>query len=154
MEYPDTEDYKLHQSILYNCGFDFADAIYVENFGKNSTMPEVKHNMEWVTAEAINFINGTYNNNNASLPFFLYLNPTIPHGPSVLNSLQSDCLLTSGEPLNSYPQIKNMTVKDGVVKTCREYRDSVFKRMTDLHGAQLTPNNKEKVVGLIWLDDR
>ena len=146
MKYPDTEDYKLHQSILYNCGFDFADAIYVENFGKKATMPEVKHNMEWVTAEAINFINDTYNNNNASLPFFLYLNPTIPHGPSVLNSLQSDCLLTSGEPLNSYPQIKNMTVKDGVVKTCREYRDSVFKR------GGISANVKK--LGLIWLDDR
>jgi len=47
-----------------------------------------------------------------------------------------------------------MTVKDGVVKTCREYRDSVFKRMTDLHGAQLSSKYKEKVVGLIWLDDR
>ena len=110
--------------------------------------------MEWVTAEAINFINGNYNNSDTSLPFFLYLNPTIPHDPSVLNSLQSDCLLTSGEPLKSYPQIKNMTVKDGVVKTCKEYRDSVFKRMTDLHGAELKSNDKEKVVGLIWLDDR
>ena len=110
--------------------------------------------MEWVTAEAINFINGNYNNSDTSLPFFLYLNPTIPHDPDVLDSLKSDCLLTSGEPLKSYPQIKNMTVKDGVVKTCREYRDSVFKRLTDLLGEQVKLNIKEIILGLIWLDDR
>ena len=132
-------DYDTIQEDIIDCGFNFADGIYLDNMDANS-MPDAEHNMEWVTAEAINFIKETNSD-----PFFLYFNPTVPHSSStVLDALKSSCLKTTGKDLDSEPEIEGMTVIDGQKKTCAEYRETVIERSS-------TEGNSD--LGLIWLDD-
>jgi len=134
-------DYDTVQGDIIDCGFNFADGIYLENMGDESIYPDADHNMEWVTAEAINFIKET----ETSDPFFLYLNPTVPHSSStVADALKTSCLKTTGKDLDSEPEIEGMTLIDGEKRTCEEYRDTVFQRSS-------TDGNSD--LGLIWLDD-
>ena len=51
------------QDIVKSCGFDYVEALYIENLASdpsgfgNYHDGSFSHNMEWVTAEAINFMN-------------------------------------------------------------------------------------------------
>ena len=79
-------------------GFDFADGMYIGNMGgKGMEEPlSFSHNLEWVTSKALDFIQTSHNTNT---PFFLYMNPTVPHNPSPLEALYADPLSTpSGTP--------------------------------------------------------
>jgi hypothetical protein len=66
------------------------------------------HNMEWVTEKAMAFIEAAAE---TSTPFFLYFNPSVPHDPLVLDTLDNgDCKETPEGLLSSEPQVKHMTV--------------------------------------------
>ena len=50
------------QDTVADCGFDFVEGLYMENFNEDESSynnyhdGSFSHNMEWVTAEAIDFI--------------------------------------------------------------------------------------------------
>ena len=92
--------------------------------------------MEWITHEAIKVIR-----ENSEDPFFMYFNPTVPHGSNSVEKALTDfpCRNTANGELPSDPMIKGMTEEYG---SCEDYRDTIFTR-----------GNSESDYGPIWLDD-
>ena len=78
---------------------------------------------------------------NKTEPFFLYFNPTVPHGSnSVRDALTKfTCRDVANGTLDSDPMIEGMTLEYG---NCADYRDSIFNRTT-----------KDNELGPIWVDD-
>jgi len=138
-----TYDYDAAVETVQACGFDFVDALYIENMESNEDDFDnyndgtFSHNMEFVTYEAINFIN----DNDGTKPFFLYFNPTVPHkSQSVLTALTKfTCRMTPREDEESDFMIKGMTEEFG---GCEEYRANVIERA-----------DEDADLGSIWLDD-
>jgi arylsulfatase A-like enzyme len=132
-------NYTAVQEDIRACGFDYAEAIYKENLG-GSWAIEVTHNMEHVTAKAIEFIQ---NSAAESKPFFLYLNPTVPHSSGdVTDALNSaDCRDTVEGYLDNEPDIPFGMTAD--YADCSAYRQSVLDRGGDNDGQ----------AGAVWVDD-
>ena len=85
-------NYEILVRSVKSCGFDYAGAVYLNNVdggkqGQPFWIPRKLgyHNMEWVTACALEFIE-----DRKAGPFFLYMAPTLVHGPSAVKSLQTD----------------------------------------------------------------
>lgn len=138
----DDNDYTYPYAVneVKKCGFDFVDGLYIENIGEKSgeySDGSFSHNMEFVTHEAIRFIN-----EEDSSPFFLYVNPTVPHSSqSVRTALQEfSCKDTPRNDVTEDFYIEGMTSEYG--GSCEDYRASVINRST---------NDDE--LGNIWLDD-
>jgi len=119
--------YEIAKDFVENCGFDSVGGLYVENlsdeiFG-NFNNGNFSHNMEWMTSEAIQFIE-----ENTTEPFFMYFNPTVPHvGHSVDYAFQNfTCMQTPSGILDEEP------IKYFPFDTCQEYRDSVYNRSANL----------------------
>lgn len=113
------------------------------------SLDQFSHNQEWVTSEALNFINADYTTDTTEQqkPFMLYFNPTVPHsGHDVFDSMFNyDCKETADfnnnpgtEPLPQYYQ------DTFGVSTCREYRDNVLLR---------AGSTDDKDLGAILIDD-
>ena len=107
--------------------------MYPENLSKNDaedpwTKDSFSHNMEFVTYDAIRFINETLDNNET---FVLYLNPTVPHGSNPVKRALAkfDCKDIPDPNYDwpegiGYPWIQGM-IEDG---NCTAYRQSVKDR--------------------------
>lgn len=127
---------------VQGCGFDHVGGLYVENMDdeddgfNNFSDGTFSHNMEWITHEAINFINTTTDE-----PFFLYFNPTVPHGSrNVLDALENfTCTDTANGSSQEEPWIKGMSEDAG----CEAYRTTVIDRA----------NGDYAALGKIWVDD-
>jgi len=96
------------------------------------------HNMEWITSEAIKVIQES-----SDEPFFMYFNPTVPHGPNrperIGEALRDfSCRDTAAGSLAADPIIPGMT-DDG---DCQSYRQTVFDRAEG-----------DSDLGAIWVDD-
>jgi len=121
------------------CGFDIVEGLYIENFAQggfnNYHDGSFSHNMEWITHEAIKVVK-----ENPEEPFFMYFNPTVPHGfQSVRSALtEFSCKDTPAGTLSSDPIIPGMT--DG--GDCTGYRQTIFDRAED-----------DGDLGAIWIDD-
>jgi len=136
-------DYSTVQQSIRDCGFNFSEGIYVENFGSFSD-GSFSHNMEWVTKHAIDFIN----DDSSTDPFFLYFNPTVPHNDEDVETAIKNftCMDTPEGLLTDEPVIKGMTVNStGHNIGCEAYRQTIMDRA----GPQFS--NKE--LGAIWIDD-
>jgi len=128
-------------NIVKGCGFDFVDALYIENMAANENDFDnfsdgtFSHNMEFVTHEAVKFIN------EGDSPFFLYVNPTVPHPNQELDVALNDftCQDTPRGDVTSDFIIPGMTEEFG---SCEAYRANVTAR------ADTTED-----LGSIWLDD-
>ena len=138
----DSSDYNYNSAVetIKRCGFTNVGGLYVENLWYFDDYYEdgtFTHNMEWVTREAIDFIDSSDDQ-----PFFLYFNPTIPHSAhSVTDALKSaDCRDTPNGKLNSDIIVKGMTKEND--ESCKKYRESIFDR-----------GQSEDDYGAIWLDD-
>jgi arylsulfatase A-like enzyme len=136
--------YANSQETVRGCGFDTVEALFMENLkseGGFNTYSDgtFSHNMEWVTVEAVNFINDASSSNQ---PFFLYFNPTVPHGSNDVRTALTEfsCKNVANGTLESDPVIEGMTAEysDG----CIGYRQSVFNRATF-----------DNELGPIWVDD-
>lgn len=69
-------------------GFDFVGSLYVGNLGTEGLNQTLRHhNMEWVTHSALNFIDTGVEDDR---PFFLYMAPTLLHGPYSAKHLDGD----------------------------------------------------------------
>merc|ERR1712166_1536265 len=84
--------YPKATQLAKDTGFDYADGFYIGNMDnactKNKCADTIgfSHNMEWVTSKGMEFIQSA---KDASKPFFLYLNPTVPHSPDVEEALNT-----------------------------------------------------------------
>ena len=99
----------------------------------------ISHNMEHTTAKAIEFMDDSVQRGQE---FFLYFNPTAPHGSgSVLEALTTfSCLDTPEGRLDSEPVVPGMTQNVG----CEAYRQTVIDRASDTSNSAL---------GSVWVDD-
>ena len=76
----DSYTYEGAVETVQGCGFDTVAGLYIENLAAkeaefdNYSDGTFSHNMEWITHEAIDFINEA---SDADEPFFLYFNPTV-----------------------------------------------------------------------------
>lgn len=72
-------EYEEIKQDIRDCGFDYAEAIYPENLNSAWTegYDEIGHNMEHLTSRALEFMESAIS---LQQPFFLYFNPTVPHG--------------------------------------------------------------------------
>lgn len=122
---------------IRSTGFDYAASAYHGNVddgkgpGGQGLLPGKLrvHNMEWVTAGALDFIQ-----QNRDRAFFLYLAPTLVHGPSPLASLRNaDRRASSRGWLVKAPEVQPS-------------RQSVLERVKQA-GVDV------KQAGVTWLDD-
>lgn len=131
-------NYDLMVRSVQSCGFDYADAIYANNVdgakGKKFWIPRKLgfHNMEWVTASALKFID-----EHKAGPFFLYMAPTLVHSPAATRSLASDVRTTP----RGYIDIPSV----------QPSRASVLERAKKVGAADAKAI--EKAAASIWLDD-
>ena len=137
--------YSAAKAAINDCHFDSAEAIYIENLDSFFNDGTFSHNMEYVTQKAIDFIE-----NAGSDPFFLYLNPTVPHGSGDVSDAITSfaCTQTPEGTLSSESELSDAINKmsNGVHSTCDGYRDSIITRAG-------TESNNDNVLGEIWIDD-
>ena len=89
------------------------------------------HNMEWVTAKAIEFIN-----DKSTKPFFLYMNPTVPHSPTAQEALEK------------------FTVRDTPAGKLSADPASKMPSRADIIGrAKKSPESRDRGYSQTWLDD-
>jgi arylsulfatase A-like enzyme len=93
------ENHRRMVEYIRQRGFDYAASVYRGNLADHKLDALNVHNMEWVTAGAIDFID-RYKDR----PFFLHLCPTLHHSPPPLQSVTGDWRVTPAgllkEPLN------------------------------------------------------
>jgi len=97
--------YTDQQAVVKQSGFDYVDGLYISNLNTcEDECADFTHNMEWVTEKALEFMNGAIE---ASTPFFLFFNPTMPHTPKVKEALDGtyDEYGTPAGTLTSLPDI-------------------------------------------------
>jgi len=117
----------LHAHVR-SCGFDYAAAINLGNYGAHVCRRLRQHNPEWITQGALAFIEA-----NKDRPFYLYMATTLLHGPSPLKSLKGD------------PRLAHCGLLDKPPKAQPSRRD-VLKRVRE---AKLP----ERLAPATWLDD-
>jgi len=133
-------------STVGECGFSYVGGLYIENMESNSSEYDLysdgsySHNMEWITYEAISFINQTASDGEN---FFMYFNPTAPHASmnvrSALDDFDCDDTPAGDDFTNKDPWIKGMVEDDG----CRAYRDNLIDR----------GNEDKDEIAKLWVDD-
>jgi len=140
----DTYSYQAGVETVKSCGFDTVGGLYVENMGGRADYfadGSFAHNMEWVTWEAIKFLNET--SQTQDTPFFMYFNPTVPHSHVNLEDSLSEfsCRDTPDrdQEWDSDPFIKAMSEAEG----CEAYRETIYDRAEGSYDA----------LGKIWMDD-
>lgn len=132
--------------MVKGCGFDTVGGLYIENMANGDDKEfnsysdgSFSHNMEIIAYEAIKFINETTKTDN---PFFLYLNPTVPHGSmDVKKALTEFTCRDTPDPnyaWESDPWIAGMSEDAG----CAAYRQTILDRA-----------ESDDDLGKIWLDD-
>ena len=130
------KNYAAHVAAVKQCGFDYADGIYIQNTGSPSAAtpnwlpkPWRVHNQEWVTAAALEFIDRHH-----ASPFFLYMATTLTHEPSAQRSLETgDPRATPAGLLEKAPDVQ---------RPRKQVLEAAAK-------AGVTRND----IGAIWLDD-
>ena len=140
-----TYTYQEAVDSVQECGFDVVSGLYMENMEEangfnNYITGSFSHNMEWITHEAISFINETTSQPDPE-PFFMYFNPTVPHGSqNILDALQNHtCTDTPAGSDGEEFWIKGMAEDSG----CAAYRQTIIDRA----------DGDYKALGQIWLDD-
>jgi arylsulfatase A-like enzyme len=115
---------------IQRAGFDFVASIYNGNPDDIGPQPFRVHNMEWLTAAGLTFLDQSRDR-----PFFLYFATTLVHGPTVPNrSWDADPRATPFGYLDTPPAVQPP-------------RSSLPKRLAD---AGLAGQHRENI---LWLDD-
>ncbi|KAL9185694.1 hypothetical protein ACHAXT_003471, partial [Thalassiosira profunda] len=140
----DLADVKLD---VESCGFDDVEAMYPDNINNQSWVQDTHHNMEYVAYKAVEFIQ-----DNNGHDWFLYMNPTAPHGPSIDEAFGVDCRstvdgdfsdpATLGHPGAGW-DVPAMTEDFG--GDCAAYRQNVRDRAGG--------SDTDADLGSIWVDD-
>ena len=95
-------NYETIVDAVESCGFDAARSVYRTN-PNNLNVPRTMrhHNMDWVTQGAVEFIEA-----HQTEPFFLYVAPTLTHGPWGLEQLGTDSRSTPAGYLEEPPDVQ------------------------------------------------
>jgi arylsulfatase A-like enzyme len=96
-------NYQTVRETVRGCGFDEARSVYYTNpDDAGVALPEgmCHHNMDWVTRGALDFLDAHADDAD---PFFLYVAPTLTHGPWGLEQLASDPQSTPAGHLDAPP---------------------------------------------------
>mmetsp|Transcript_20506 Transcript_20506/g.43459 ORF Transcript_20506/g.43459 Transcript_20506/m.43459 type:complete len:666 (-) Transcript_20506:1559-3556(-) len=142
----ETYTYDTAVETVKKCGFNTVEALYIENMANgedkefdNFSDGTFSHNMEWIVYEAIKVINAT---SKTDAPFFMYLNPTVPHGSRDIRKALTEytCrdIADANYAWDSDPWIKGMSEDGG----CAQYRQTILDRA-----------KSDDDLGKIWLDD-
>jgi len=136
---PTSTVYPANVQLAKDTGFDFADGFYIGNMDNSCTNKKCagtlgfSHNMEWVTAKGLDFIQQAHD---SSKPFFLYFNPTVPHSPDIEESLNTLTILdTPSGKLSVAPS------------TGMPARSDVLARAT------AAPGTVSEGISTTWIDD-
>jgi arylsulfatase A-like enzyme len=87
---------------IEDTGFDRAASAYVTNPSNVPLPGEMRHhNMDWVTQGAVDFVEDHHDE-----PFFLYVAPTLTHGPWGLDQLATDPRNTPAGRLEDAPDVQ------------------------------------------------
>jgi len=139
------EDYPALQAAVRSCGFTVAEALYVDNIPATET--RFSHNSEWIAAAAADFVHDA---KSRAVPFFMYVNPTSPHSPSVVTALTTYNLSqTPAGQLAASPVAYGMNATD--------YRKQLVANGRALSSGA-TGNRRqiktivEQVAGSLWAD--
>ena len=112
-----------------SCGFTYAESINLGNFSAHVCRKLRHHNPEWITQGALDFLD-----RHEGKPFYLYMAPTLLHGPSPLKSLRADPRIAHCGLLPKPPAVQLS-------------RKSVLQR-TKAAGVP------DRLAGATWLDDQ
>jgi len=141
---------------IIECGFEDVEAMYPDNMDPSKFQgwydSSWSHNMEYVAHKAVEFIE-----DNQGEDWFLYMNPTVPHGPDVADAMTKPCLITpdgdfsttnnpNGVPESTDWCVEGMTTPDADGNCdCMAYRETIKTR------AAGSLANED--LGSIWVDD-
>ncbi|HFE54069.1 MAG TPA: DUF229 domain-containing protein [Bacteroidetes bacterium] len=94
-------NYQRVVQAIRRCGFDYADGIYHNNPDYIGLWKLAVHNMDWITACGLRFIE-----QNKDRPFFLYFATTVPHAPTEAErSWKADRRITAKGILPEPPRV-------------------------------------------------
>ena len=131
---PNAVLYEQCKQIMYDAGFNYADASYIDNMNNPQGF---SHNPEWMVSEAKKFINEAVNVRQQ--PFFLYFAFTLNHSPDADNAILNydDTQTPAGiiDPPNS--GMRN--------------RSDIYNQANQLFG--YNAEYREEAIGTIWIDD-
>ncbi|MGF1484340.1 MAG: sulfatase-like hydrolase/transferase [Opitutales bacterium] len=119
---------------LQRIGHDFAGGVHWGNLDDGASCPSIQvHNIEWATANALEFLQ---QQENSDKPFFLTFATSVIHGPGhVEEGIEADPRITRGGYLDAPPQVQAP-------------RETIRPR---LEAAGLDYNHR--TAGALWLDD-
>lgn len=132
------KDYLARTKLLADSfGFDHVGSFYVGNLGSDGVHRSLaQHNMEWVTRGALDFIDES---TAGKKPFFLYMAPTLLHGPYNVKHLQGDPKATPAgwiEPPQVQPSRDN--IRERVRKAGYDPNTALSTWLDDSIGAILS----------------
>jgi len=114
-------------------GWTDAGGLYIDNL--NDYDLGFSHNLEWMTAAAVGFIEQAHSEGK---PFFLYMNPTAPHTPSISDAMDMD--------ITSTPEGE---VEDPLEQSGMPTRAEI-RAQAD---GQLTGDRDQSPLGPTWVDE-
>jgi len=136
---PTSTVYPANVQLAKNTGFDYADGFYIGNMDNSCTKGKCadtlgfSHNMEWVTAKGLEFIQQAHD---SSKPFLLYFNPTVPHSPDIEESLNTLTILDTPSGKLSVAPSTGMPARSNV-----------------LARANAAPGKVSEGISTTWIDD-
>lgn len=157
-------NFNLTQQAAYAAGYDYAEALYHDNVQPDNFADRyMAHNPEWITWKAREFIEAEAND---SEPFFLVVNPTLPHWPqaddSRFDSLNADKALTGiGDRTDALALPPGDPVREEILAIGDETYDSDGKGLLSGMPARSTIVPRAQASGfdggyredIVWLDD-
>lgn len=128
---------------INECGFMDVEAMYPDNLdGFEGWAANVDHNLEYVAYKSVEFIE-----DNKETDWFLYVNPTAPHSPSISDALDKDCRITVDGDFTS-----TMTTGWSVDGMTKDFEDDCFAYRADLR--ERAGNSTDNTdLGSVWVDD-
>jgi arylsulfatase A-like enzyme len=150
------DPYSTMQQGVRSCGFDFVDGLYIGNFHNDPVcdgcdvdgdgVRDFSHNNEWVTQQALRFINQSSTAHPDS-PFFLFMNPTPSHTPNVQEALElyNDTATPAGW-LPQSPRMKEYCA------TCQEFDSRAAVWAASEPAVYANSAGRSAVAGVHWND--
>lgn len=136
-------NFELAQESAYAGGYTYAEALYHDNVQPDNFCRDVmKHNPEWIAWKAREFIEKESAEDN---PFFLVVNPTLPHWPPAYAPDEKPFF----DSLTSDPRITAVGLVEGI-ESGMPSRESVLERAEELRGLGI---EGKYLPDVIWLDD-
>jgi arylsulfatase A-like enzyme len=144
------------QKDIQKSGFNYSEGLYNDNPSYLGIRALDFHNMDWITAKGLDFID-TYKNE----PFLLYFATTLPHAPfNAQQSWQADRRITPRGKLDKSPDVlplykdKWLSEKDQLaIAQDPEIETSIRNSMSLKRRIEKSKIQGKYKENLLWLDD-